>query len=89
VERPIGARRAAGADLHHRHHRRQPEIAWTHDRMPVIPPPSVWGEWPDRGNRDTANLRHLLASVSGVDRTCRPAPARVNDPRNKDLWLVH
>ncbi len=64
-----------------------PRISWLHDRMPVILPPQVWDEWLDRGNRDTATLRHLLAPAPYADLTCLPVSADVNDPRNKNLDL--
>jgi putative SOS response-associated peptidase YedK len=64
-----------------------PAISWLHDRMPVILPPELWGDWLDRDGRDPAALSHLLAAAPTPSLTCTAVDAAVNDARNKDLTL--
>lgn len=63
-----------------------PAVSWLHDRMPVILPPELWDDWLDRGNADTAAVRHLLSAPAPV-LTCTPVDRAVNDPRNKNVLL--
>ena len=59
-----------------------------HDRMPAILPRSVWAEWLDPINQDTASLRSLLRPAPDDVLTMHAVSTEVNNVRNKGSELV-
>jgi putative SOS response-associated peptidase YedK len=63
-------------------------MAPIHDRMPVILPPSAWGEWLARGNDDLVSLGKLLVPAPAKLLTMHPVSTDVNNVRVKDAHLA-
>ena len=53
-----------------------------HDRMPVVLPAEHWGRWLDRGFRDTAALRTMLAPTPPGTLAEHAVSTLVNDVKN-------
>ena len=63
-------------------------MAPVHDRMPVILPPSAWGQWLDHTNDDVAALGGLLLPAPGTLLTMHPVSNAVNFVREKGSELI-
>ena len=63
-------------------------MAPVHDRMPVILPPSAWGDWLRPGNDDLVSLGELLVPAPASLLTLRPVSTDVNNVRDKDAHLI-
>ncbi len=63
-------------------------MAPIHDRMPVILPRSVWGEWLDPENQNLEVLSGLLVPASDSLLTVRAVSTDVNNVRNKGSELI-
>jgi putative SOS response-associated peptidase YedK len=63
-------------------------MAPVHDRMPVILPPSAWGDWLRPGNDDLVSLGELLVPAPESLLTLRPVSTDVNNVREKDSHLI-
>ena len=59
------------------------ELAWLHDRMPVVLAPDEWAEWLDPANDDVVSLLHPRAGFA-----THPVSADVNNVRNDGPSLV-
>jgi putative SOS response-associated peptidase YedK len=64
------------------------ELAFVHDRMPVIIPPEAHQAWLDAGADTAGRLDALLAPWSRGGLEARPVSRRVNDARNEGADLV-
>jgi putative SOS response-associated peptidase YedK len=53
-----------------------------HNRMPVILPASVYGDWLDPEERDPETLQHLLTAFPAVEMMAYPISTLVNSPAN-------
>jgi len=63
--------------------------AQIHNRMPVIPPPSVWPTWLGEESVDSpATLKGLLAPYPAGEMTLWPVDRRVGNVRNNDPSLI-
>jgi putative SOS response-associated peptidase YedK len=58
-----------------------------HPRMPLILPPSQWGDWLSPAT-PAATLGAMLAPYTGNDLTWHAVSRRVNNPRNEDASLI-
>lgn len=63
-------------------------MATIHDRMPVILPPSAWGEWLAEDNADLDSLGRLLVPAPSEILTLRAVSTEVNNVRNKGAHLI-
>ena len=59
-----------------------------HDRMPVILPPTAWGDWLDPANTDVVEVGKLLVPAPNSLLTLRPVSTDVNNVRDKDAHLI-
>lgn len=59
------------------------DIAWLHDRMPVVLAPDEWAEWLDVGNDDVVPLLHPRAGFA-----THPVSRDVSNVRNDGPSLV-
>lgn len=62
-------------------------MAAIHDRMPVMLPPRVWGEWLDEAT-DASYLRSLLVPAPASLLRMRPIATAVNNVRNNGPELI-
>ena len=56
--------------------------------MPVILPPSAWGEWLDPGEHDMVELGKLLVPAPKDLLTMHPVSTDVNNVRNRGEHLI-
>ncbi|HVF05737.1 MAG TPA: SOS response-associated peptidase [Frankiaceae bacterium] len=63
-----------------------PDVAYLHDRMPVVLPPDVWDEWLDPANDDAAALCGLLLPQTGF--AAYEVSTAVNDVRRDGPELL-
>ncbi|MCA9289848.1 MAG: SOS response-associated peptidase [Phycisphaerales bacterium] len=66
----------------------QPDIAWVHDRMPVILPPSTHAVWLDPRQTSRATLETLLRTLPGTSIATDPVSSIVNSPAHDDARCV-
>ena len=59
-----------------------------HDRMPVILPESVWDQWLDPSNDDTASLSELLVPAADDLLAVHPVGVDVNSVRSNGPQLI-
>jgi putative SOS response-associated peptidase YedK len=85
-ERRVGGERIGSVTLFTT--RANAVAAPVHDRMPVILPPSAWGEWLRPGNDDMVSLGELLVPAPSSLLTLRPVSTDVNNVRDKDPHLI-
>jgi putative SOS response-associated peptidase YedK len=64
------------------------DLAWLHDRMPVILDPEDWEIWLDPDLKDRSLLDPLLVPWGGKPLRTRPVSRRVNSPRADDSGLL-
>ncbi|MCB9832863.1 MAG: SOS response-associated peptidase [Planctomycetes bacterium] len=64
------------------------DLAWLHDRMPVILDPEDWELWLDPELKDRSVLDPLLVPWAGRKLRARPVSRRVNSPREDDPDLL-
>ncbi len=64
------------------------DLAWLHDRMPVILDPEDWEIWLDPELKDRSVLDPLLVPWAGAALRTRPVSRRVNSPRADDPGLL-
>jgi putative SOS response-associated peptidase YedK len=57
-------------------------VAPVHDRMPVILPPSDYGQWLDPGEADSGQLQAMIKAFPARDMEAWPVAATVNRPIN-------
>ena len=56
--------------------------------MPVILPPTAWGDWLDPGQTDVVEVGKLLVPAPNSLLTLRPVSTDVNNVRDKDAHLI-
>ncbi len=65
-----------------------PDVAFVHDRMPVIVEADRFDEWLDATNHDTESLSRLLVPAPGGILVSHPVDPTVNSPRNDGPDLI-
>lgn len=63
-------------------------VAPVHDRMPVVLPESVWSEWLDVENHDTARLQQLLVPADPSEMEAWAVTTMVNKPEHNGPQLL-
>jgi putative SOS response-associated peptidase YedK len=63
-------------------------VSAIHDRMPVILPDEVWGEWLDPANEDIGALQSLLVPFAAEQLHAFPVSPLVNNVRNDSPELL-